>query len=64
MTINGKKAVSGTEFLTFLDVKQKEDNKLKPLKKLLDKKYEEFVEQGYRWEFIDSRDHSDRDGHT
>lgn len=44
VTINGKKAVSGTEFLTFLDVKQKEDNKLKPLKKLLDKKYEEFVD--------------------
>jgi len=44
VTINGKKVVSGTEFLTFLDVKQKEDNKLKPLKKLLDKKYEEFVD--------------------
>lgn len=44
-TINGKKAITGTDFLNYLNVQQKSENKIKPIKKLVDKKYEDFADE-------------------
>jgi len=42
LTINGKKSLSGTDFLSFLYTQQRGENMVKPLKKLIDSKYQEF----------------------
>lgn len=44
-TINGKKAITGTDFLNYLNLQQKSENKIKPIKKLVDKKYEDFADE-------------------
>lgn len=43
-SINGNKTVSGTEFLNALSSQQKAENTIKPIKKLVDVKYQEFAD--------------------
>ena len=43
-TINGNKTVTGTEFLNALNSQQKAENTIKPIKKLVDAKYQEFAD--------------------
>jgi len=43
-TINGKQTVTGTDFLNYLNTQQKGENKIKPIKKLVDASYENFAD--------------------
>lgn len=43
-TINGKQTVTGTDFLNYLNTQQKGENKIKPIKKLVDASYENFTD--------------------
>jgi len=42
ITVNGNKTFSGNDFLEFLNAQQKAENTIKPIKKLVDAKYQEF----------------------
>lgn len=44
VTINGKKTLSGMDFLSFMYTQQRGENMVKPLKKLVDTKYQEFAD--------------------
>jgi len=44
VTINGKKTLSGMDFLSFMYTQQRGENLVKPLKKLVDTKYQEFAD--------------------
>lgn len=44
LTINGNKTISGTEFLNALSSQQKAENTIRPIKKLVDAKYQEFAD--------------------
>ena len=41
-TINGQKNLSGMDFLNFINIQQRGENLIKPVKKLVDSKYQEF----------------------